>query len=57
MATFDVTVSRTGYSVRTITVEANTEDEAYAAALENAGGECFSEHASKYEVESVLQSA
>ena len=47
---YQVDVSRIGYSNRTITVEACSQEEANELACDEAGGEDFSEHSSEYQV-------
>ena len=46
----DIEVCRTGFAVRTIKVRAQSRPEAIAKALDKAGNEVFSEHASEYSV-------
>jgi hypothetical protein len=45
---WDVPVCRTGYGHATIRVEADTEEEAVAEALEVAGDHTYTEHDSDY---------
>ncbi len=54
MPNFEVAVSRTGCSIKTIQVEAATPEEAIKLALDKAGDEVFSEHTSTYDAESVV---
>ena len=46
--TFEIPVTRIGYSYKTITVEANSQEEAEEIALDTAGDEEFSERESDY---------
>lgn len=54
MPIFHVDVSRTGFSMKTLQVSADTPAEAASVALEVAGGEEFTEHTSQYDVAAVL---
>ena len=53
---YDVTVSRTGFGQRTITIEADDRKTAEDKALETASTVEFSEHTSEYHVEGVKDS-
>lgn len=53
MARFSVTVNRIGYAQKTIVVEADSEEQAREAAIDEAGNLSFSEHSSEYEVEAI----
>lgn len=48
---FDVPVVRIGYASLTISVEADSQEEANRKALEQAPSEDFSEHESEYKLE------
>ena len=50
MAKYIVSVVRTGYGILDLEIDANSEEEAVEIALDNAGGELFSQHNSEYEV-------
>ena len=54
-AEYKVTVIRTGWGSKTITVRATSEQEAHDKALNEAGGYEFSEHSSDYEVDDVVK--
>jgi len=49
MKTYDVSVDRIAYATRTITVQAENEEQARMKAEDQAGDFFFSEHSSKYE--------
>ena len=49
-----VSVTRIGYGGLDLEVEADSEDKAKEIALNQAGGESFSEHHSDYQVDQVL---
>jgi hypothetical protein len=51
MAQYEVIVSRVSYASKTIEVEAATQEEAKALALEAAYNEVFQEHSAEYEIQ------
>jgi hypothetical protein len=55
MKKFEVDVTRLAYSNRTLSVEAESEEEAYQVALSMAGDYDYSESSSEYEVMDVRQ--
>lgn len=55
MPKYEVGIARTGYSYRTITVEAESEEEAEIIAQDTAGGYEFSESNAEYEVDAAVE--
>ena len=55
MAKFKVEVIRTAYAVKHIEIEADSVEDAYEQALDEAGSHLFSEHTANYEIESVIK--
>ena len=55
MEKFDINVVRTGYGFKTISVEANSLEEAEEKALDEAGSEEFSEKTSEYSIEGEVE--
>jgi hypothetical protein len=55
MAQYEVIVSRVSYASKTIEVEAATQEEAKALALEAAYNEVFQEHNADYEVQLCVE--
>jgi hypothetical protein len=55
MKKYKITVLRIGYAFKEIEVEADSQEEAKAAALEVAGGEEFSENNAEYEINNIQE--
>jgi hypothetical protein len=51
MPKFTIKVNRIGYASKDFIIEADTEEQAEDIAIDEAGGESFSEHSSDYEIE------
>jgi len=57
LKTYLVEVLRTGYSCRTLEIQAENEEQAASLAEDEAGNYEYSEHTSEYEIESVREKA